>query len=492
MITTSSKNGYVLTGIALTCLAGIQTSCSEKKQAADSRPNIIFILTDDLGYADLGCYGQKVIVTPNIDRMAADGIRFLNHYAGSTVSAPSRASLITGLHTGNVSVRGNAPNQLLNEGEPGLGTVLKQAGYVTGIIGKWGVGHPPPPDDPQRHGFDYSFGYINMWHAHNFYPEFLYRNGEKVVLEGNRLYTENGVNPWADQPEGTGVAAEKARYVHTLFDEDALRFMEKNRDTTFFLYLALNVPHANNEAGRFLGDGMEVEDHGEFAGEPWPDPEKGFAMMIRNIDNTVGMIYEKLEELGLDKNTLVIFTSDNGPHNEGGHAAEFFNSSGPLRGAKRDLYEGGIRVPFIATWPGHIKPGTVSTHLSAFWDYLPTFAEIAGIDPGVKTDGISFLPALTGDESGQENHEYLYWEFYEQGGRQAVLKGKWKAVRLNVRRSNPVFELYDLSTDISEKNNLASKYPEVVEEMIAIMEKAHTPHPLISLYNEKVSADTPF
>jgi arylsulfatase A-like enzyme len=492
MLTNNSRKTFRSTVIVLSALCMLLSSCSGKEKMAASGPNIILILADDLGYGDLSCYGQEVLSTPNIDQMAAEGIRFLNHYAGSTVCAPSRASLLSGLHTGHVSVRGNSPNQLLNESDPGIAKMLKEAGYITGIIGKWGVGHPPPPDDPNRNGFDYSFGYINMWHAHNFYPEFLYRNGEKVYLEGNRLYSEKGENPWKDQPEGTGVAVEKGQYVHPLFDEETIRFIERNRDTTFFLYLALNVPHANNEAGKYLGDGMEVEDYGEFTDKPWPDPEKGFAVMIRNIDNTVGIINNKLNELGIDKNTLVIFTSDNGPHNEGNHSADYFSSSGILRGAKRDLYEGGIRVPFIAKWPGIIEPGSVSDHVSTFWDYLPSFTEIANFENETESDGISFLPALIGKPEKQEKHPFLYWEFYEQGGKQAVLMDHWKAIRFNTRTGNHVTELYNLEQDISETNNLAAEYPEVLDQLTDLMEEAHTPHPLISLYNQDVNAETPF
>lgn len=460
-------------------------SCAQKEKPPEPlKPNIVLIVADDLGYGDLSCYGQEVLSTPNIDRMASEGIMFSNHYTGSTVCAPSRASLLTGLHTGHVSVRSNDPNMLLYEEETTLAEKMKEGGYITCAIGKWGVGGLPPSDDPERNGFDFFYGYINMWHAHNYFPEFLYRNGKKEKLEGNKTLMIDGRNPWMAKPaEGGGVAEHKITYVHDLFDSEALGFIEEYQDTSFFLYLAYNIPHANNEAQMMFGDGMEVPDYGEFRNSEWPKPEKGFAAMIANLDNSVGMINEKLEELGLAENTLVIFVSDNGPHQEGGHKVEFFNSNGILRGYKRDLYEGGIRTPFIAKWPGKISAGSHSGHISAFWDYLPTFCELAGVSIPEDTDGISFVSALTGMEEKQEQHPFLYWEYYGDGGKQAVLKGNWKAVRLDVRVGIPQpIELYDLSTDPSEGKNVADQHQEIVTEMLKIMEDSHIEHPVISLY----------
>ena len=458
-------------------------SCSQVTEQKDSgKPNIVLILADDMGYGDLSCYGQEMLYTPNIDQMAGDGVMFTNHYTGSTVCAPSRASLLTGLHTGHVSVRGNRPEMILYDEENTLGEIMKQAGYVTGAIGKWGVGSPPPVDDPKRNGFDSFYGYINMWHAHNFYPEFLYRNGKKEMLPGNQLLLIDGQNPWTEQPEGTGVAEIKVTYVHDLFDKEALAFIHTNRDTSFFLYLAYNVPHANNEAGHMFKDGMEVPEYGEFADNDWPNPEKGFASMIRNLDNSVGLINTCLEELGLTDNTLVIFVSDNGPHEEGNHRVDFFNSNGDLRGKKRDLYEGGIKTPFIAKWPQKIEAGTTSDHISGFWDFLPSFCELAGVKIPENTDGISFIPAMTGNNETQEQHPYLYWEFYEAGGKQAVRKGNWKGIRLDVSMGDPYFELYDLSKDPSEQNNVADHHPDIVKDMLKIMKESHTEIPAISLF----------
>ncbi len=460
-----------------------------RREALVSKPNIVFILSDDVGIADLGCYGQEMFATPNIDRMAAEGICLSHHYSGASVCAPSRASLLTGLHTGHVSVRSYKPDQLLLESDVTVAEKLKEAGYVTGAIGKWGLGHPPPLDDPYRKGFDEFYGYINTWHAHNFFPEFLYRNGVKEILPGNRLKDMQiaGITP---SQEGAGLAEVRETYVHDLFDREALSFIEKHRNEPFFLYLAYNAVHANNEAGHILGDGMEVVNYGEFAEKDWPNPEKGFAQMMRNLDNSVGLIREKLKKLGIAERTLVIFASDNGPHAEGGHKVDFFDSNGPYRGLKRDLYDGGLRTPFIAWWPGKIPAGASSNHVSAFWDFMPTACELAGVDAPEDTDGISMVPTLLQGGEGQKTHRYLYWEYYAQGGRQAVLKDGFKAVRQNVRLGGNVpTELYDTRKDVSEQTDIASQHPELVKQMEALMLEAHRPLPFMSLFNNDVSAD---
>ncbi|NET33956.1 MAG: arylsulfatase [Cyanothece sp. SIO1E1] len=476
---------YLLSICSLLLVACQHTPDVERQIDQDTTPpNIIYILVDDLGYGDLSCYGQKILKTPNIDRLASEGMLFTQHYSGSTVCGPSRASLLTGKHTGHTSVRGNQPpGQLLSPEEVTIPEALKSAGYTTGIIGKWGVGHPPPPDDPAQNGFDHAYGYINMWHAHNFYPEFLYLNGKKKLLEGNR--TNRELDYPKTMPEGTGVAKEKAIYTLDEFSTDALSFIEKNRDTTFFLYLALNAPHANNEAGRYLGDGMEVPSYGQYADKDWPNPEKGFAAMIDIIDGMVGKVMAKLKESGIAENTLVIFTSDNGPHQEGGHKADYFDSNGPLRGKKRDLYEGGIRMPMIACWPARITAGSRTDHVSAFWDILPTFCDIAETSIPEGIDGISFLPTLLGEE-GQDQHDYLYWEFYEAGGKQAIRKGDWKLVKLNLKDPERIIEteLYQLSSDVSEIRNVAGKHLDKIEELEALLKQAHVPFEGISLYEK--------
>ncbi len=481
--------------LLLLCVA-CQDQAKEEKSTSTTTlqsPNIIYILVDDMGYGDLSCYGQKTLQTPNIDQLAREGMRFTQHYSGSTVCGPSRASLLTGKHTGHTSVRGNQPaGQLLHPEEMTIAEALKGVGYTTGLVGKWGVGHPPPVDDPKRNGFDHAYGYINMWHAHNFYPEFLYLNGAKKTLAGN--VTDMSLDYPNGMPEGTGVAKEKMTYTLDEFNRDALSFIETNKDTTFFLYLALNAPHANNEAGYYLGDGMEVPSYGQYEDKDWPQQEKGFAAMMDIIDGIVGNVMGKLQESGIDENTLVIFTSDNGPHQEGGHKADFFDSNGPLRGKKRDLYEGGVRMPMLARWPGKIVAGSNSDHISAFWDVLPTFCELAATAIPQGIDGKSFLPTLLGQKEQQVKHEYLYWEFYEAGGKQAIRQGDWKLVKLNLRDTATAIEteLYLLSEDIGETHNIAGEHPTKVKELEALLQEAHIPFSGISLFSEKGNAETTF
>ncbi len=452
---------------AAATLSGLhQSTASSLETPVSRKPNIIFILADDLGYGDLGCYGQQNIKTPNLDRMAAEGMKFTQHYAGSTVCAPSRCCLMTSLHTGHCRVRGNV-DVLLQPEDTTIAELLKKAGYATGCIGKWGIGAPPPPEDPHRNGFDYFFGYLSMWHAHNYYPDVLFRNGKKIPLKNEVDHPENYYRP-AEQ-ELVGVATKREEYSHDLFAEDALRFIEENQKHPFFLYLPFTIPHANNEAGR---KGMEVPDYGIYTDKEWPDPQKGHAAMIARMDRDIGRIMQKLNELNLDQDTLVIFTSDNGPHKEGGADPEFNDSNGSLRGIKRDLYEGGIRIPMIARWPGKIKSNSVNDHISAFWDFLPTFTELAGIEHPVEIDGLSILPAFLGDEDKQKQHEYLYWEFHEQGKKQAVRMGKWKGVK--VYRQGDYMELYDLESDIGEIENIAYRHPHIVAKIEAIMKRAHS------------------
>ncbi len=332
-----------------------------------AKPNVIYILADDLGYGDLSCYGQETLQTPRLDRLAENGMRFTSHYAGATVCAPSRYVLMTGKHNGRAAIRDNRINALSEE-EFTLAELFKKAGYRTGLMGKWGLGTPPDDKDPNRAGFDEFYGYNNMFHAHNYYPEFLIRNGKKEMLR-------NVVPDFFDEPtdympvayylEGRGVATKKVDYAPQMIHDEALGFIEDNKDNPFFLYYALNIPHANNEAGsgytksgeRIRGkqfDGMAVPDHGAFADKDWPVQEKGFARMIQHIDDWVGEIVDLVDRLGLTKDTIILFSSDNGPHQEGNHDHEFFNSNGDFKGYKRDLYDGGIRVPFIVSWPGTV------------------------------------------------------------------------------------------------------------------------------------------
>lgn len=439
---------------AISLFASGDTSASA---AEATKPNIIFILADDLGYGDLSCYGQQMIRTPNLDRMAAEGMRFTQCYAGSTVCAPSRCALMLGQHTGHCLVRGNDRVPLRPQ-DVTVAEVLKAAGYTTALIGKWGLGEPGTPGHPLRQGFDYFFGYTEQRHAHNYYPEFLWRNNERVVLK-------NEVAPeW--QGQLPGVAVRRVEYSHDLFVADALRFVEENRDKPFFLYLALTIPHANNEAGK---EGMEVPELGEYAEKDWPAPEKGKAAMIARMDRDIGVLLAQIKKLGIDQQTVVFFSSDNGPHREGGADPTFFRSSGELRGIKRDLYEGGIRVPMIVRWPGKIAPG-VNDHVWAFWDFLPTAAELAGAAAPAEIDGISVVPTLLG-RPGQKQHEFLYWEFHEGGSKQAVRMGDWKAVRLSPEAP---LQLYRLNEDLAEKKDIAAEHPEVVAKIEAYLKTART------------------
>ncbi|MDB6112501.1 MAG: N-acetylgalactosamine-6-sulfatase [Pedosphaera sp.] len=453
--------------LVLAVCVGLLALCSANAQAtephapAPRRPSILFILADDLGYGDLGCYGQQKIKTPNIDKLAAEGMRFTSCYAGSTVCAPSRATLMLGKHTGHVRIRGNS-DQSLQGDDVTIAELLKASGYSTGIIGKWGLGEEGTSGVPGKKGFDECFAFLNQTEAHNYYPPFLYQSDS----QGNRrrvMYSEN-----AD--------GQKGKYAPDLFTETSLNFLRLNRPTQFnkyrpfFLYLAYTIPHANNELGKKTGNGMEVPSDAPYSSEPWPQVEKNKAAMITRMDNDIGQLMEKLKELKIDNNTIVIFASDNGPHKEGGVDPKYFKSSGPLRGIKRDLYEGGIRVPLIVRWPWGMKAGTTSDLPCAFWDFLPTAAEIARLSPPKDSDGISILPTLMG-KTQTNRHEFLYWEFHEGGFKQAVRMGDWKAVRHGV--DGPL-ELYNLKADLGEQDNVADKNPEVVGKIEAYLKTART------------------
>ena len=441
------------------------------------KPNIIFILADDLGYGDLGVYGSKHIKTPNLDAMAANGIRFTNHYSGSTVCAPSRSTLMTGLHTGHAYVRGN--NDIsITDSIVVVPELLKPAGYSTGLIGKWGLGEEGTDGIATKQGFDFFYGFINQIRAHNYYPDYIWKNDEKIYL-GNAVKICDKEGYYA---KGLGsVSTNKKQYIQDLFLKEALDFIDREKDKPFFLYYAITPPHANNEGWMNNSHGMEVPGgltpyYGQYADKNWPESAKGYAQMVSILDSDVGAILQKLKDLNLDENTLVIFASDNGTHAEGDNDPEFLNSNGNLRGIKRDLYDGGIKTPFIAYWPNKIKAGKVSNHISAFWDFMPTVCDVAGIEAPKGLDGISYLPELLGKE--QPKHEYLYWEFHERGGKQAIRKGKWKAVRVNFQKDkNAPLELYNLENDISELYNVATKYPEIIKELKLELEKARTPSP---------------
>lgn len=437
-----------------------------------SRPNIIFIFADDLGYSELGSYGQKLIKTPHLDRMAAEGMRLTQFYSGSTVCAPARSVLMTGQHTGHTRVRGNAGGrggaQMLQKGDITVAHVLQQAGYATSLVGKWGLGVEDDDGEPRKQGFDEYYGFLHQTHAHNHFPNFLWRNGEKVMLP-------NDLVPVGSIP-GVGYSTNRIAYAGDLFAEEAMAFVERNRSRPFFLYYSLISPHANNERSRVLGEGNEVPDFGPYADKPWNVTQKNHAAMITRFDRDIGELFAQLKRLGIDERTLVIFTNDNGAHREGGpdYDPSFFNASGPLNGIKRNLTEGGIRVPFIARWPGRIPAGTVSGHVSYLGDMMATFAELAGAKLPPDRDSISILPTLLA-RGAQAKHEYLYWEFYEKGVSQAVLlEDRWKGIRL--KNTSAPIQLYDLYTDIGEKTDLAAKHPALVARIAEIMRTAHVPN----------------
>lgn len=462
--------------LLITLVACDSSGKDETKGAAEesSLPNIIYILADDLGYADLSVYGQKNFTTPHIDQLAKEGILFTQHYSGSTVCAPSRSALMTGLHTGHTYIRGN--KEVRPEGQHPipdetyiLPEMLKKQGYTTGAFGKWGLGFPGSEGDPMKQGFDRFYGYNCQRLGHHYYPYHLWDNSDSIALEEN-----SGFN--------------KGAYAPNLIHEETLAFIEQNKDQPFFLYVASIIPHAELIApdeimdkyrGKFLPekeykgtDGGENYRQGPY--ESQKESHAAFAAMIEVLDTQVGEIMDKVKALGIEENTIIVFTSDNGPHTEGGADPSYFDSNGPLRGTKRDLYEGGIRVPMIVKWPSKVEANTTSDHISAFWDVFPTFAEIAGGDVSDDSDGISFLPSLT--QSGeQEKHDYLYWEFHERGGRQAIRKGDWKAVKYEVLENpNKKLELYNLSEDVSESNNVAMEHPEIVAEMNELFKSART------------------
>jgi arylsulfatase A-like enzyme len=435
-------------------------------------PNIVFILADDLGYGDLSCYGQKKFSTPNIDRLASEGMLFTQHYTGCTVSAPSRSSLMTGQHTGHTPIRGNTGwepegNWPLKKASVTIAEILKSRGYATGAFGKWGLGYIKTEGDPNSQGFDEFFGYNCQSLAHNYYPDHLWHNSERIDLHEN----DNGK---------TGV------YSADLINDAALEFIENNRNKPFFLFYPTTIPHAELSAkeeymkmfrGKFLPEkeykGMDRGPdfrHGPYGSQP--EAHAAFAAMVTQLDDYVGELTKKLSKLGLEKNTIVIFASDNGPHLEGGADPDYFDSNGPLKGYKRDLYEGGIRTPMLVKWPGKVKPASKSDHISAFWDILPTLSEIAGADSIGTIDGISFLPELLG--KGQKQHEYLYWEFHEQQGKIALRMGKWKAVKLDIEKvPHGKTELYDLSSDIGETKDVALSFPDVVHRIDSLLEASH-------------------
>lgn len=461
-----SRSSRLVAGV-IVCAGAAAAGAAQRGTPPPSRPNIIVIQADDLGYGDLSAYGQRHFQTPNLDRLAREGVRFTAYYSGSTVCAPSRAALMTGQHTGHVWVRGNGEFPLREE-DVTVAMALKDAGYRTAVIGKWGLGGSGSPGAPDRKGFEYAFGFLDHRHAHRQYTDHLYRNGERV-----------SVDPGRD-------------YVNDLFTRESTAFIEQTDARPFFLYLNYTVPHAELRAP---DEALEPW-RGAFAEKPFANPKADavpsgwaggasigyrsqaepkatFTAMITRMDRDVGRLLDVLRARGLDSRTLVLFTSDNGPHREGGADPQFFGSAGRLRGIKRDLYEGGIRVPMIARWPGTVPAGRVSDVPWAHWDVMPTLAEFAGARVPAGVDGVSMARALRGEL--QAPHDFFYWEFHERGFQQAVRSGRWKAVRL---AKGAALELYDLETDPGETRNVAASRADVVERIEAYLKTARTDSPL--------------
>ncbi len=488
----------ILSGILLI------TGCGTPDQGTAVKPNIIFILADDLGYGDLGCYGQQHIETPHLDALAANGMSFTQHYSGSPVCAPSRCVLLTGKHTGHAYIRGNdewrerghvwdyrsmiADSTLegqrpLPAGTVTLGKLLQSKGYKTGMVGKWGLGAPHTEGIPNRQGFDFFCGYNCQRIAHTYNPVHLYLNEHRIYLGNDTVVPHSGLEEGADPYDRNSYARfDQSSYAPDVMFREMTRFIQQNKEDPFFFYWASPIPHAALQAPRRWVD-YYVEKFGEeepYLGEkgyfPHRYPHAAYAAMISYLDERVGELVSLLKELGLYDNTLILFSSDNGPTYNGGTDSPWFDSGGPFKSergwAKGFLHEGGIRVPLIASWPGKIEPETTSAHISAFWDLLPTLCEVAGVDKPEEGDGISYLPALLGEED-QEEHDFLYWEFPASGGQQAVRMNQWKAIRKNIRDGNLKLELYNLEEDMQEQHDVASDHPEIVQQMEVIMHLEH-------------------
>lgn len=491
--------------LSLLMLIFVCISCVEKQAQTDTKPNIIFILADDLGYGELGSYGQSKIETPHIDRLADTGMKFTQHYAGSPVCAPSRCVLMTGMHTGHAQIRGNDEwrdrgevwdyvamikdstlegQRPLKEGTVTVGSLLQKAGYSTAIVGKWGLGAPHTVGIPNKQGFDFFYGYNCQRQAHTFYPVHLYKNENRVYLKNDTLpphtkfTNDEDINDPASYDQFT-----LEDYSPDLMFEEITNFVDENKQNPFFLYWATPIPHAPLQAPKewidryvekFGNEDPYVAQAGYF---PHRYPRAAYAGMVSFLDDQVGQLVQQLKDLGIYDNTLIFFSSDNGPTFNGGSDSRFFDSAKPFKSdrgwGKGSVHEGGIRVPLIASWPGKIAKGTSSDHVSAFYDLLPTLREVAGITDQIETDGISFLPALL-NSGKQDEHDFLYWEFPAYKGQQAVRMGKWKGIRQNIFEDNMSIALFDLESDPTEQNDLAAKHPEIVAEIEAIMKEEHT------------------
>jgi arylsulfatase A len=482
--------------LVVLALSWLAPGTAAAQAPAARKPNIVLILADDLGYNEVGAYGQRKIRTPNIDRLAKEGVRLTDHYSGSPVCAPSRAVLLTGLHTGHAYIRDNDEMGFRGdvwrdpalEGQRPLpadtftmASMLRRAGYATAAIGKWGLGGPGSTGEPNRLGFDLFYGFLCQRVAHNHYPGYLWRNTTKVMLDNPAIY------PHEKFPAGRDPKAPSSyeryggkQYALDLMGDEARAFVTANRNRPFFLYFAPTVPHASlqvpeDSLAEYAGAFPETAYPGDKGYLPHRAPRAAYAAMVTRLDREVGRLLQLVRDLGLDRDTLFVFTSDNGPTFNGGTDSAFFESAGPFRGLKTMVYEGGIRVPMVARWPGTIPAGTVSAHASAFEDYMPTFAEMAGLERPAGIDGVSMLAALEGRASAQKPREYLYWEFQ---GKQVVRMGSWKGIR---NAATGAFELYDLAKDIGEKTDVAAAHPDIVSRLEAIMRTARTDSALFPL-----------
>jgi len=480
-------------------------SCQNGKDEIQ-KPNIIYILADDLGYAEVGCYGQEKIETPNIDALAANGMRFTQHYAGAPVCAPSRCVLLTGQHLGHAQIRGNDempdrgdvwnfeamykdPNlegqRPIKTGTQTIGTLLQKAGYKTGIVGKWGLGGPLTEGIPNKQGFDFFYGYNCQRQAHTFFPLHLWKNTEKVHLN-NKLVPPNTLLPEGADPYDPESYADYwlTDYSSELMQKELIKFIKENKDGPFFMYYANPIPHNPLQAPKRWVDyyvdkfGDEEPYLGERRYFPHRYPHACYAAMVSYFDEQVGEIVSTLKDLGIYKNTLIMFSSDNGPTYSGGADSPWFDSARPFKSdpgwGKGNVTEGGIRVPMIAQWPWKIEPGTKTDLISVFYDVLPTICDLVGIEPEGNIDGISFLPTLMGEEN-QQKHEFIYWEFPASGGQQAVRMGKWKGIRKNIFKDSLRVQLYNLEKDIQELNDISAQNPEIVKKIESIFKKEHTP-----------------
>lgn len=452
--------------VAFLLLLGILVSGEfnylQAQKSTSQRPNIIFIMADDLGIGDLGCYGQKLIATPEIDKMASEGVRFTQVYAGSSVCAPTRSSIMTGMHNGHNRVRDNVPHGVfLQPDDVTVAEVLKQAGYKTGAIGKWSLGNPGSWGTANMQGFDYFYGHLNQDQAHFYYPDYLWENDEIDLLSGNRGTKRN-------------------EYTHHNFTKKALSFINQNQQKPFFLYMAYTLPHFSDFSKR-TPETLIVPTDEPYSNKDWPQVEKNYASMVNMIDADVGKIIERIKDLGLDSNTIIFFTSDNGPNNRPIHDVEFFESNGIYRGYKRDMYEGGIRIPMIVRWPGKIAEGTSNDAVWAFWDFLPTAADLAGLPIKNNTDGISVLPTLLGEK--QKLHDYLYWD-YGHSRDEFLQAARWQDWKGIIDNSTDKIEIYNLATDPGEENNLASERPDLRKRFIEILSEAYVPTPDYPVLNK--------